>query len=83
MRLRIRRRVMKGGRNEEALVKRPVAVQGLSNGFGIEILQIDDEKVVWRWTDEKRERTSKIDETGEAFRTGRVWRRLADFERVR
>ena len=72
---------MKGGRNEKALVKRPIAVQGLSNGFGIEILQIEDERVVWRWSNEKRERTSKIDETGEAFRTGRVWRRLADFER--
>lgn len=75
---------MKGGRNEEALVvRRPVAVQGLSNGFGIEILQIDDEKVVWRWSNEKRERTSRLDVTGEAFRTGRVWRRMADFERVR
>lgn len=74
---------MKGGRNEEALVKGPIAVQGLSNGFGIEILQIEDERVVWRWSNEKRERTSKVDETGEAFRTGRVWRRLADFERVR
>ena len=74
---------MKGGRDEEALVKRPIAVQGLSNGFGIEILQIDDEKVVWRWSNEKRERTSRLDGTGEAFRTGRVWRRLADFERVR
>ena len=74
---------MKGGRNEEVLVKRPIAVQGLSNGFGIEILQIDDERVVWRWSNEKKERTSRIDETGEAFRTGRVWRRLADFEKVR
>lgn len=74
---------MKGGRNEVAHVRRPMAVQGLSNGFGIEILQIDDEKVVWRWSNEKRERTSRIDETEEAFRTGRVWRRLADFERVR
>ena len=74
---------MKGGRNEVVPVRRPIAVQGLSNGFGIEILQIDDEKVVWRWSNEKRERTSKIDETGEAFRTGRVWRRMADFERVR
>lgn len=74
---------MKGGRNEEALVKRPVAVQGLSNGFGIEIMQIEDGRVTWRWSNEKRERTSRIDETGEAFRTGRVWRRLADFERVR
>jgi hypothetical protein len=30
----------------EALVKRPIAVQGPSNGFGIEILQIEDERVV-------------------------------------
>lgn len=74
---------MKGGQDEEALVKRPIAVQGLSNGFGIEILQIGDGKVVWRWSNEMKERTSRIDETGEAFRTGRVWRRLADFERVR
>ena len=74
---------MKGGQDEEALVKRPIAVQGLSNGFGIEILQIGDGRVVWRWSDERKERTSRIDETGEAFRTGRVWRRLADFERVR
>lgn len=74
---------MKGGRNEEALVKRPVAVQGLSNGFGIEILQVEDGRVTWRWSNERKERTSKVDETGEAFRTGRVWRRLADFERVR
>lgn len=74
---------MKGGQREEALVRRPIAVQGLSNGFGIEVLQIDYEKVVWRWSNERKERTSKIDETGEAFRTGRVWRRLADFERVR
>ena len=74
---------MKGGRNEEALVKRPIAVQGLSNGSGIEILQIGDGKVVWRWSNERKERTSKLDETGEAFRTWRVWRRLADFERVR
>ena len=74
---------MKGESDEEALVKRPMAVQGLSNGFGIEILQIGDGRVTWRWSNEKRERTSKLDETGEAFRTGRVWRRLADFERVR
>ena len=74
---------MKGGSDEEALVKRPIAVQGLSNGFGIEILQIEDGRVTWRWSNERRERTSKLDETGEAFRTGRVWRRLTDFERVR
>ena len=72
---------MQGGQGEEALVKRPIAVQELSNGFGIDILQIGDERVAWRWSNEKRERTSKLDETGEAFRTGRVWRRLADFER--
>lgn len=74
---------MRGGRNEEALVRKPMAVQRLSNGFGIEILQVGDGKVVWRWSDERKERTSRLDGTGEAFRTGRVWRRLADFERVR
>jgi hypothetical protein len=72
---------MKGGRNE--VIRRPIAVQGLSNGFGIEILQVEDRKVTWRWTNEKEKRTSMLDETGEAFRTGRVWRRLADFEKVR
>lgn len=74
---------MKGGRNEEILMRRPIAVQGLSPGFGIEILQIEDKKVTWRWTNEKEMRTSMLDETGKAFKTGRVWRRLADFERVR
>lgn len=72
---------MKGGR-DVVLIRRPIAVQGLSNGFGIEILQIDDGKVTWRWSNERRERTSKVDETREAFRTGRVSRRLADFEKV-
>lgn len=74
---------MKGGRDEEALVKKPVAVQALAAGLGIEILKVDAVKVVWRWSNETRERTSMLDDTGEAFRTGRVWRRLADFERVR
>lgn len=74
---------MKGEQDEKVLVRRPIAVQGLSNGFGIEILQIDDEKVVWRWSNERRERTSRLNGTGEAFRAGYVWRRLADFERVR
>ena len=75
---------MKGGQDEEALVKRkPVAVQALAAGLGIEILKVDAVKVVWRWSNETRERTSMLDDTGEAFRTGRVWRRLADFERVR
>jgi hypothetical protein len=71
-----------GGCDEEILVRRPIAVQELSVGIVIEILQIEDGKVTWR-TDDTEERTSKLDETGEAFRTGRVWRRLADFERVR
>jgi hypothetical protein len=72
---------MKGERNEE--VRKPIAVQGLSNAFGIEILRIDEMKVVWRWMNEVRERTSKLNEAGKAFRTGQVWRRLADFEKVR
>jgi predicted xylose isomerase-like sugar epimerase len=75
---------MKGGRDEEALVKRkPVAVQALAVGLGIEILKVDAVKVVWRWSNETKERTSMLDDAGEAFRTGRVWRRLTDFEKVR
>lgn len=75
---------MKGGQNEETLVKKkPVAVQALASGLGIEILKVDAVKVVWRWSNETRERTSMLDDTGKAFRTGRVWRRLTDFERVR
>lgn len=65
------------------VLRKPIAVQGLSNGFGIEILQIDEEKVTWRWSNEIKERTSKVDSTREAFRAGRVWRRLSDFEKVR
>lgn len=72
---------MKGGRNEEVLVKRPVAVQELSTGLGIEILQIESEKVEWRWTNEEETRTSEL--VGEMFRTGRVWRRISDFEKIR
>ena len=80
----IRRDAMKGGHDGEALVKgKPVAVQALAAGLGIEILKVDAVKVVWRWSNEKRERTSMLDDTGEAFRTGRVWRRLSGFERVR
>lgn len=75
---------MKGGHDEEALVKKkPVAVQALAAGLGIEILKVDAVKVVWRWSNETRERTSMLDDAGKAFRTGRVWRRLTDFERVR
>ena len=72
---------MKGGRNEEVTVRRPIAVQGLSAGLGIEILQIEDKKVEWRWTNEEETRTSEL--VGEMFRTGRVWRRISDFEKVR
>lgn len=72
-----------GGQNEETLVRRPIAVQELSVGFGIEILQIGDSKVEWRWTNDADTRTSELDETGKMFRTGHVWRRLSDFERVR
>lgn len=75
---------MKGGRNdEEVLVRIPIAVQGKPVGLGIEILQIEDKKVTWRWMNETEERTSELDETGKMFRTGRVWRSMSDFERVR
>lgn len=67
---------------QNVVLRKPIAVQGLSYGLGIEILQIDDEKVTWRWSNEIKERTSKIDSTREAFRAGRVWRRLSDFEKV-
>jgi hypothetical protein len=72
---------MKGGRGEEILRRKPIAVQGLSVGFGIEILQVENEKVEWRWTNDTVTRMSEL--IGEMFRTGRVWRRLADFEKVR
>lgn len=72
---------MKGGRNEEVLVRTPIAVQDLSAGLGIDILQIEDKKVEWRWTNEKETRTSEL--VGEMFRTGRVWRSISDFARVR
>lgn len=74
---------MKGGRNEETLVRRPIAVQALSARFGVEILQVEDGKVLWRWMNELEEHTSKLDESKKMFRTGRVWWSLTDFERVR
>lgn len=74
---------MKGERrNEETLLVKPIAVQGLSVGLGIEILQANDEKVVWRWSNETKERTSRLDETRKMFMAGRVWRKLSDFVRV-
>ena len=73
---------MKGGRDEEKLVRRPIAVQGLSVGLGIEILQVEEDKVTWRWTNDTETRTSKLDEAG-MFRTGRVWRKISDFKKVR
>ena len=63
------------------MTRRPIAVQELSVGFGIEILQVENEKVEWRWTNDTETRTSEL--VGEMFRTGRVWRILTDFERVR
>ena len=73
---------MKGGcSNEKELVRRPIAVQELSIGLGIEILQIEDKKVEWRWTNDAETRTSEL--VGEMFRTGRVWRELSDFEKIR
>lgn len=75
---------MKGGRNEETLVRRPIAVQGLSCGLGIEILQIsEDKRVVWRWSNETEEHVSGLGGNGKMFKTGRVWRSLTDFEKVR
>ena len=59
--------------------RNPVAGLALSCGLGIEILALDDVKVVWRWSNEESEHVSTICDG--AFRVGRTWFRLADFER--
>ena len=61
--------------------RRPVARLALTCGLGIEILDaIDvDDKVVWRWSNEESEHVSTVRDG--AFRVGRQWYRLADFER--
>lgn len=59
--------------------KKAIAGLALASGLGIEILgAVDaDDTVVWRWSNETKEHRSKL--VDGAFRTGRVWRRLADF----
>lgn len=59
--------------------RKPIAGLALTCGLGIEILDAvgTDDKVVWRWSDETKEHRSKL--VDGAFRTGQVWRRLADF----
>ena len=57
--------------------RKPIAGLALTCGLGVEILATDDMKVVWRWSDETKEHRSKL--VDGAFRTGQVWRRLADF----
>ena len=59
--------------------RKPIAGLALTCGLGIEILDaVDvDDRVVWRWSDETKEHRSKL--VDGAFRTGQVWRRLADF----
>lgn len=59
--------------------KKAIAGLALACGLGIEILAMDDVKVVWRWSNEESEHTSTIRDG--AFRVGRTWFRLADFER--
>lgn len=58
---------------------RAIAGLALSNAFGIEILDIDEDSVTWRWSNEKKERVSKIKDG--AFRAGRTWYRLGMFGR--
>lgn len=59
--------------------RKPIAGLALTCGLGIEILDAADvdDRVVWRWSDETKEHRSKL--VDGAFRTGQVWRRLADF----
>ena len=61
-------------------MRQAVAGLALANGFGIEILDADNEHVTWRWSnDPAKEHVSKVNSG--AFRVGRTWFRLADFER--
>ena len=59
--------------------RKAVAGLALACGLGVEILALDDMKVVWRWSNEESEHVSTIRDG--AFRVGRTWFRLADFER--
>ena len=59
--------------------KNAIAGLALACGLGVEILAMDDVKVVWRWSNEESEHVSTIRDG--AFRVGRTWFRLADFER--
>ena len=59
--------------------RKPIAGLALTCGLGIEVLWVDDVKVVWRWSNEESEHVSTIRDG--AFRVGRTWFRLADFER--
>lgn len=59
--------------------KKAIAGLALACGLGVEILAADDAKVVWRWSDEESEHVSTVRDG--AFRAGRQWYRLADFDR--
>lgn len=58
-------------------MKRPIAGLALTNSFGIEILEANDEQIVWRWSNDKQEHVSKVNSG--AFRVGRKWYRLDMF----
>ena len=55
-------------------MREAIAELTLSNGFGIEIVEADDEHVTWRWTDDPTEHVSEVNSG--AFRVGRMWYRL-------
>lgn len=50
---------------------KPIAVYSICNSFGIEILDIDDysDNVMWKWSNETKERSSSIQYNldGEAY----------------
>ena len=56
-----------------------VAGFAITCGFGIEILALDDMKVTWRWSDKETEHVSTIRDG--AFRVGRQWYRLSEFQK--
>ena len=70
--------------------EKPIAVYSMTNSFGIEIMSMDDFKVRWRWSNDRKVRTSVIQEkldkdTGRPafrFRANRCWIRLDECMRI-
>ena len=55
---------------------RPIAVWPLGIGLGVYVVEISDERVVWRWSNEKKLHTSKISEDR---KSGRAYVRVNRF----